>query len=108
MEQFKLCVQYLLCIQAYHNAHCLYFIINLLFSVQNGQVQLRQWDDDDECWRVRQRMKRKGKQTPDNTQLIKTKLCWFNSNHPDGCPRNSEQCYFAHGEEDLRIVEKVS
>ena len=82
-----------------NNVHSCFF-----FSVQNGQVQLRQWDDDDECWRVRQRMKRKGKQKPDNTQLIKTKLCWFNENHPDGCPRTLEKCYFAHGESDLRTL----
>ena len=23
-------------------------------------------------------------------------MCWFDSNHPDGCPRKAEDCPFKH------------
>ena len=32
----------------------------------------------------------------------KVKLCWFEQNHPQGCPVNKEDCPYAHGEQDLK------
>ena len=34
--------------------------------------------------------------------LFKTKLCWFNDHHPQGCPRLSILCPYAHGKDELR------
>ena len=34
--------------------------------------------------------------------LYKTKLCWFNERHPQGCPRLSDSCPYAHGNDELR------
>ncbi|KAM7538251.1 hypothetical protein Aperf_G00000075078 [Anoplocephala perfoliata] len=31
----------------------------------------------------------------------KTKLCWLEANHPDGCPYPSHLCYFAHRDEQI-------
>lgn len=34
--------------------------------------------------------------------LHKTKRCWFHDNHPQGCPRSSVDCPYAHGPAELR------
>lgn len=34
---------------------------------------------------------------------VKKKLCWFNENHPDGCPVEAECCSRAHGDCDLAV-----
>ena len=33
---------------------------------------------------------------------LKTKLCFFNENHPEGCVLTEEECHFAHGTNDLK------
>ena len=59
-------------------------------------VQLRDFTQEDPWGR-----RRKGKKS-DNSNNVKTSLCWFNTNHPDGCPRQSELCDYAHNIEELR------
>ena len=42
---------------------------------------------------------------PETVQSVaqyKTRLCWFNSHHPDGCVLTAEECRYAHGEDELR------
>ncbi|BHF65320.1 tRNA methyltransferase 44 [Sparganum proliferum] len=36
-------------------------------------------------------------------ELFKTKRCWMETNHPDGCPYPPEICNFAHSFENLRL-----
>ncbi|KAK3101613.1 hypothetical protein FSP39_004858, partial [Pinctada imbricata] len=38
----------------------------------------------------------------DNSEYFKTMPCWFDRNHPDGCPRLAVDCTFAHKEEELK------
>lgn len=33
---------------------------------------------------------------------VKTKQCWFHSNHAQGCPLPSTLCVYAHGQDDLQ------
>eukprot|EP00049_Salpingoeca_infusionum_P007382 m.119610 g.119610 ORF g.119610 m.119610 type:complete len:667 (+) comp13678_c2_seq2:21-2021(+) len=63
------------------------------FFVRGGKVRLRNWIDDDESTPPSQKA---GK-----LHHRKKKLCWFHMHHPDGCPREAENCNFAHGEDDL-------
>lgn len=34
--------------------------------------------------------------------LYKTRLCWFYSQHPDGCRLVATECRYAHGDGELR------
>ncbi|XP_072112043.1 probable tRNA (uracil-O(2)-)-methyltransferase isoform X1 [Mobula birostris] len=67
-----------------------------VFEVIHGQVQIRDWT----------KAKQTRKQISGARKMIldtfKTRLCWFFVNHPDGCPRSTENCPFAHGAEELR------
>lgn len=38
----------------------------------------------------------------DKGDFLKTTLCWFHDNHPDGCPKASADCLYAHGLTELR------
>ena len=61
--------------------------LNILFLVRGGVIQLRNWREE-----------RLGK----NSDLFKTKLCWFYANHPQGCPLGVKECRYAHGDSDTR------
>ncbi|CAH1777388.1 unnamed protein product [Owenia fusiformis] len=72
-----------------------------IFKVVGGKVSLRHPGE------VQPKIakKRKWNETEGSvTKWQKTKLCWFNDNHPDGCPLDSEKCTFAHGQNDLKTV----
>ncbi|XP_070541406.1 probable tRNA (uracil-O(2)-)-methyltransferase [Ptychodera flava] len=84
-----------------------------VFQVTGGVVQLRDWSKMEQIRRHAARqgavkgkgyqpMKADVKASCSSHQLQKTKLCWFYMNHPDGCPRLSECCSFAHGITELR------
>ncbi|XP_006629745.2 probable tRNA (uracil-O(2)-)-methyltransferase [Lepisosteus oculatus] len=64
-----------------------------VFKVEGGRVGIRDW-----------RMETGGRTSKRKTssELLKTRLCWFHVNHPQGCPLPPESCAFAHGPEDLR------
>ncbi len=76
----------------------------LLCSVQESKVLLRDWTSTEEFTHVnKRRSNKKGKKDATDTALYyKTQLCWFNDNHPDGCPRMAQTCSFAHGKHELR------
>ena len=78
-------------------------------SVEASKVKLRDWTSTEEFAHVnKRRMKKQGRKEVDKSVYFKTQLCWFNDNHPDGCPRIAEECSFAHGDEELRdIVQKM-
>ncbi len=38
-------------------------------------------------------------------RFLKTKLCWFDAQHPDGCPKSQSSCPFAHSAEELKTRE---
>jgi hypothetical protein len=68
--------------------------------VTKGCVQLRDFTVADP-WAGRK--PKKVKNNRGNQQdTMKTTLCWFNANHPDGCPRAKDVCKFAHGSDELR------
>ncbi|TSK82199.1 putative tRNA (uracil-O(2)-)-methyltransferase [Bagarius yarrelli] len=65
-----------------------------VFRVESGQVYIRDW-------------RTVGTQTDSKRKsqisgALKTRLCWFHTHHPDGCPLSSTDCVFAHGADDLR------
>ncbi|XP_017327350.1 probable tRNA (uracil-O(2)-)-methyltransferase [Ictalurus punctatus] len=65
-----------------------------VFRVQGGKVHMRDW-------------RTQGTQTALNRKsqisgALKTRLCWFHTHHPDGCPLSSKDCVFAHGTDNLR------
>ncbi|XP_013383420.1 probable tRNA (uracil-O(2)-)-methyltransferase [Lingula anatina] len=74
-----------------------------IFQVSGGAVRLRYDDQDGHNlqYNVPPRKKQKIKQKDLKQKPVKTKLCWFHDNHPDGCPKTREHCQFAHGAEDL-------
>ena len=53
-------------------------------------MKLRDWREED------------GIADRKNSDLYKTSLCWFNTNHPQGCPLPADSCLFAHGDTDKR------
>ncbi|KAB5579426.1 hypothetical protein PHYPO_G00194940 [Pangasianodon hypophthalmus] len=65
-----------------------------VFRVEGGKVHIRDW-------------RTQGTQTDPKRKsqisgALKTRLCWFHTHHPDGCPLSSNDCVFAHGADDLR------
>nr|CAB3267262.1 probable tRNA (uracil-O(2)-)-methyltransferase [Phallusia mammillata] len=70
-----------------------------VFKVSKGCVSIRDWSDVDQS-----KHRKKGK--PSGQICVKTKLCWFHMNHPDGCPRSANKCSFAHGKEDQQFISK--
>jgi tRNASer (uridine44-2'-O)-methyltransferase len=72
-----------------------------VFEVTKGIIQLRDWRDEPVRSRKQQR------RGPYSRKGFKTRLCWFYMNHPDGCPRTSADCSYAHGISELSVsVEK--
>ncbi|XP_056156546.1 probable tRNA (uracil-O(2)-)-methyltransferase [Lampris incognitus] len=69
-----------------------------VFRVEGGRVHIRDWRLQTE--KVGARAKSKGK--PFAPGALKTRSCWFYTQHPQGCPLQAEQCAFAHGPGDLR------
>ncbi|KAK7909842.1 hypothetical protein WMY93_014526 [Mugilogobius chulae] len=65
-----------------------------VFRVEGGRVHIRDWRD--------MKPSRDLKRKPIAPGALKTRLCWFHSHHPQGCPLQLEQCGFAHGSDDLR------
>ncbi|XP_065830712.1 probable tRNA (uracil-O(2)-)-methyltransferase isoform X2 [Oscarella lobularis] len=72
-----------------------------VFIVSGGHVELRDWSQHEEVISKTQR-KRKRKCAKESS-ISKRRLCWFFIHHPDGCPRSSEKCPFAHGDVELNI-----
>lgn len=69
-----------------------------MMPVARGQVQLRNWTEEEH----RPRKPSKPRSKKDAKLLVKTKLCWFHVNHPQGCPRPTNNCPYAHGLCELR------
>ncbi|XP_076434847.1 putative tRNA (uracil-O(2)-)-methyltransferase [Babylonia areolata] len=69
-----------------------------IFQVSGGRVQLRDFSVDDP-WSPFSKARKARRSDP---ATRKVSLCWFHSNHPDGCPRTAANCSFAHGEGELR------
>ncbi|KAK7087366.1 hypothetical protein V1264_021429 [Littorina saxatilis] len=73
-----------------------------IFQVSGGKVQLRDFSVANPWSQHKTAKSGKG----DNS-VLKTSLCWFHAYHPDGCPRASQDCSFAHGAGELRPREIV-
>merc|ERR1739838_1194473 len=71
-----------------------------VFLIREGCVELRDWSNLD-CQAVGNKRKRKLNQEK-NTR--KTKACWFDTSHPDGCPRLPHECPFLHKCEFQQII----
>ncbi|GAA6077941.1 probable tRNA (uracil-O(2)-)-methyltransferase [Tachysurus ichikawai] len=65
-----------------------------VFRVEGGQVHIRDWLTQDSQTDLKRKSQISG--------ALKTRLCWFHTHHPDGCPLSSKNCVFAHGADDLR------
>ncbi|XP_072315286.1 probable tRNA (uracil-O(2)-)-methyltransferase [Eucyclogobius newberryi] len=65
-----------------------------VFRVEGGKVHIRDWRHV--------RPSRDVKRRPVAPGARKTRLCWFHTHHPQGCPLPLGQCAFAHGPDDLR------
>ena len=71
--------------------------LDQIFLVQGGYVQIRDWNNIN----CEEGNKRKRKRTSNNQQNVhKTKPCWFDCHHPDGCPRPPTTCPFLHKTEE--------
>ncbi|XP_078534662.1 putative tRNA (uracil-O(2)-)-methyltransferase isoform X2 [Lissotriton helveticus] len=68
-----------------------------VFEVHDARVHIRDWRKEKAAKRAKLEFRRKPP-----SDLLKTRLCWFFMNHPDGCPLLSELCLFAHGADELR------
>ncbi|KAJ1213980.1 hypothetical protein NDU88_001609 [Pleurodeles waltl] len=68
-----------------------------VFEVHEARVHIRDWRKEKAAKRAKLEFRRKPP-----SDLLKTRLCWFFMNHPDGCPLLSEFCMFAHGANELR------
>ncbi|XP_062589805.1 probable tRNA (uracil-O(2)-)-methyltransferase [Saccostrea cucullata] len=75
---------------------------NSVFNVSGGSVQLRDLTLD-EPYSKHSKLSKK-----DKSQHFKTVQCWFYNNHPDGCPLTAEKCHFAHGKQDMKIMETAN
>lgn len=74
-----------------------------LMAVQGCEVRLRSpLVTTDKCCPQHKKKPKSGRTQFNKGQLYKTRLCWFNDNHPDGCPLQSPQCNFSHGKAELR------
>ncbi|XP_051991624.1 probable tRNA (uracil-O(2)-)-methyltransferase [Xyrauchen texanus] len=69
-----------------------------VFRVEGGRVFIRDWRTHATAQSSRVNSKRK----PPPAGALKTRLCWFHTHHPHGCPLPFENCAFAHGETELR------
>ncbi len=69
-----------------------------VFVVAGGAVRLRCHAIDPHGAGRRKRGKK-----AEVSEFRKKKLCWFQQNHPQGCPISSKDCLWAHGEADLRL-----
>uniref|UniRef100_A0A8C2ING3 tRNA (uracil-O(2)-)-methyltransferase n=2 Tax=Cyprinus carpio TaxID=7962 RepID=A0A8C2ING3_CYPCA len=69
-----------------------------VFRVEGGRVFIRDWRTHTLAQSSRVTSKRK----PPPSGALKTRLCWFHTHHPHGCPLLREHCAFAHGETDLK------
>ncbi|CAN9509661.1 unnamed protein product [Ophioblennius macclurei] len=69
-----------------------------VFRVEGGRVHIRDWREEKKKSSKRPDSKRK----PVAPGALKTRLCWFHANHPQGCPLQAENCAFAHGQDEMR------
>lgn len=65
--------------------------------MQGGTVVLKDWREEIHNKKLQH----------NKVKYWKSKLCWFHSCHPDGCPLESNQCSFAHGNDELQILAKT-
>ncbi|KAM4051657.1 putative tRNA (uracil-O(2)-)-methyltransferase [Anomaloglossus baeobatrachus] len=70
-----------------------------VFQVMNSMVSIRDWRQDTQTTSDKHRTEAKRKLS---AGALKTRLCWFYINHPNGCPRAAIRCPYAHGAEELR------
>ena len=70
--------------------------------VKGGCVSLRNWSRVKDSLQSDKYKKRAEWKRDEHGILYKTKLCWFNEHHPQGCPRLAEICPYAHGSKELR------
>ncbi|XP_069833461.1 probable tRNA (uracil-O(2)-)-methyltransferase [Dendropsophus ebraccatus] len=70
-----------------------------VFQVMNAMVSIRDWSQEAQTASDKHRTEAKRKLSAD---VLKTRLCWFYANHPNGCPRAAVHCPYAHGAEELR------
>ncbi|XP_037537270.1 probable tRNA (uracil-O(2)-)-methyltransferase [Nematolebias whitei] len=66
-----------------------------VFRVEGGRVYIRDW-------REKKSSGMKTQRKPIAPGALKTRLCWFYSHHPQGCPLLAQNCAYAHGPNDLR------
>ncbi|XP_040191299.1 probable tRNA (uracil-O(2)-)-methyltransferase [Rana temporaria] len=70
-----------------------------VFKVLNSRVSIRDWSQDEQTPSNKNKAEAKKRLLPD---VLKTRLCWFYVNHPNGCPRAASKCPYAHGPGELR------
>uniref|UniRef100_A0A8C6VMT4 tRNA (uracil-O(2)-)-methyltransferase n=1 Tax=Naja naja TaxID=35670 RepID=A0A8C6VMT4_NAJNA len=75
-----------------------------VFKVQHGKVCIRDWREEE---RPRKQLRARPARARLPSEATKTRLCWFDRHHPQGCPLPSTSCPYAHGSAELnqrRIV----
>uniref|UniRef100_A0A670Y7N6 tRNA (uracil-O(2)-)-methyltransferase n=1 Tax=Pseudonaja textilis TaxID=8673 RepID=A0A670Y7N6_PSETE len=69
-----------------------------VFQVQHGKVRLRDWREGE---RPRKQLRARPARARLPSEATKTRLCWFDRHHPQGCPLPSASCPYAHGSAEL-------
>ncbi|XP_061665265.1 probable tRNA (uracil-O(2)-)-methyltransferase isoform X2 [Syngnathoides biaculeatus] len=72
-----------------------------VFRVEGGQVRIRDWREAKPCPPLAVRHGKR--RAPVSPGALKTRQCWFDRHHPQGCPLLAEKCTFAHGLDELRV-----
>lgn len=87
---------------------CSHFSLSTTFpspffpKVHDGFIHLQNWASLDQYPVAKKSRKMARQQVIAKSLLVKTKLCWFHQHHPQGCPRQSSQCPYAHELEELK------
>lgn len=73
-----------------------------VFEVKGGYVRLRNWSCISQSLSSPKYKDHRPWKDKEKELLVKTKLCWFDEYHPQGCPRPSYLCSYAHGRDELK------
>lgn len=75
-----------------------------IFELSGDSIKIRDWSDPSSRESKSGSSKNRKRDSSKKGEKLKTKPCWFFSNHPDGCPLTKDECTYAHGVDDLRTL----
>ena len=85
-----------------YHTYTFYPLPRFLTVVKGGYVRLRNWSCISQSLSSPKYKDHRPWKDKEKELLVKTKLCWFDEYHPQGCPRPSYLCSYAHGRDELK------